>query len=80
MNDFYVTNKKYISSPVVSIAYSIYFGLNGSSIDLYIMQASGFGVYTSLGWMISFSCIPPYCFEAYCEIGLMFKIDDDWTP
>ena len=59
----------YIDTPLVSIAYIGQSFLQ--DLYLFIMQPSGFGVYVRL-----YSLVLGGGFET----GIMFKVDDDWTP
>ena len=67
----------YIDYPVVSIAFFSY-GSCGERYVLALMQPSGFGVITSIGVYGGYG----YGCSAYAEytIGVMTKIQDDWTP
>ena len=77
-NECFSTVMSYINSPVVSIAYEIQFAY---FYDLHIMQpTTGTGFTYQLYWgescTSSLGCNP---FFDYL-IGIMLKVDDDWTP
>ena len=69
----------YIDLLLVSIVYNIFFGKSGVGYDLHILQPSGFGVFASFGCFSGsdYPYHPPFCAFA---TGIMFKINDNWTP
>ena len=72
---------------VVSFVYDIGLPLGGKWIEnpwyifSAIMQPIGLGVYSVFGFKPrqcgKYGCVPPFFWS---EIGIMFKIDDNWTP
>jgi hypothetical protein len=68
----------YIDTPLVSIAYDLAFVLNAPSVNVFIMQPSGFGVYTDIFWVFGINCLD--CFDVGFGMGIMFKVADDWIP
>ena len=78
-----ITSMPYVDLLVVSIAgYPPYIDdSSGAGYDLWIMQPIGFGVYTMFAFIPGRGGpslrTPPMLFFS---IGVMIKIDDDWTP
>jgi len=64
----------YIDLLVVSIVTWRSYGPSTSK-GLYILQPSGFGVFTSF-----FRSFSPHPRENVYSTGIMFKVQDDWTP
>lgn len=59
---------KYIEYPL----FSIVIGPGLLNLELFILQPSGFGLHTGIGCHGIVFCI--------YRNGVMFKVDDDWTP
>ena len=64
----------YIDSPLVSIVYAVDTGY----IEFDILQPSGFGVHTGFGGR-GLGGLGGGSIFGY-SIGIMFKIEDNWTP
>ena len=74
------STKTYFDSPLISI---VNFRTRYDVVGMrsYILQPSGFGVYTELGCYERFPYLPfPTTRYCYFGIGIYFKVDNNWSP
>ena len=68
----------YIDSPLVSIVSDVWTPGNSRHAKFAIMQPTGFGVYIGFDWQSP--QMPRIGAALSYSIGIMFKIEDDWSP